>query len=189
MSRIKSKPRNIMLLLDHGISLSNWQFQIVKAVAKQAIEVLNPYDKIGLLAIAEDSATPYLSERCLTPNQILPSNDLHVITTATRHNKELLYKFIDSLSRGSAGTNHSLGFQHAFEVIATSDIPENETVMLLYISRGLLSSLSEARMVMEVISEMQRDIRSNVIINTCAVINGRISCLGFRCAINSLWCL
>lgn len=173
MSHIKSSSRNVMLLLDHGVSLSKWQFEIVKSVAKQMIEVLNADDKIGLLAIAEDSSAPYLTEQCLTPNQVPPANDLHTITRATQHNKELLYKFIDSLSKGSGGTNHSIGFQHALDVIATSDIGANDTVMLLYISRGLLSSLSEAKTVMQTISDMLPYVRSNVIINTCAVINGK----------------
>lgn len=174
MSHIKSTPRNVMLLLDHGVSLSKWQLEIVKSVAKQTIKVLNPHDKIGLLAIAEDSTSPYLTEQCFTPNQIPPANDLHTITRATQHNKELLYKFIDTLSKGNGGTNHSAGFQHALNVIATSDIGANETVMLLYISRGLLSSLSEAKIVMETIAEMLPKVERNVIINTCAVINGEL---------------
>lgn len=172
MSRTKSPPRNVMLLLDHGVSLGKWQFEIVKSVAKQMIEVLNPEDRIGLLAIAEDSSAPFLTDQCLTPNQVPPANDQHAITRATRHNKELLYKFIDSLPKGSGGTNHSIGFQHALEVIATSDVGANETVMLLYISRGLLSSLSEAKTVMQTISEMLPSVRNSVIINTCAVVNG-----------------
>lgn len=172
MSHIKSTPRNIMLLLDHGVSLSKWQLEIVKSVAKQMIRVLNPEDKVGLLAIAEDTSAPFLTEQCLTPNQVPPANDLHTITRATQHNKELLYKFIDTLSKGNGGTNHSAGFQHALNVIATSDIATNETVMLLYISRGLLSSLSEAKTVMQTISEMLPEVQKNVIINTCAVING-----------------
>lgn len=44
--------------------------------------------------------------------------------------------------------------------------------MLLYISRGLLSSLTEAKMVMETISDMFNDIENSIIINTCAVIDG-----------------
>lgn len=172
MSRIQSTPRNVMLLLDHGVSLSKWQLEIVKSVAKQTIKVLNSEDRIGLLAIAEETTTPYLTEQCLTPNQMPPVNDQHTITQATQHNKDLLYKFIDSLSKGNGGTNHSSGFQHALNIIATSDIGANETVMLLYVSRGLLSSLSEAKTVMQTISEVLPKIEKNVIINTCAVING-----------------
>lgn len=174
MSHIKTTPRNVMLLLDHGVSLSKWQINIVKSVAKQVIKVLNPEDRIGLLAIAEEPSSPYLTDQCLTPNQIPPTaSDLHTITYATQHNKELLYKFIDRLNKGNGGTNHSAGFQYAFNVIAASDINVNETVMLLYISRGLLSSLGEAKIVMEVISEMMTKVERNVVINTCAVVNGR----------------
>lgn len=101
MSHTRSKPKNVLLLLDHGGSLSKWQFQIVKAVAKQMIAVLNSSDKIGLLAISDDWSAPYLTEQCLTPNQAPPPTDIYKITYATQHNKYLLNKFIDSLVKGS----------------------------------------------------------------------------------------
>lgn len=101
MSHIKRQHRNIVLLLDHGGSLSKWQLQIVKAVAKQMIAVLNSKDRIGLLAISDDWSAPYLTEQCLTPNQVPPSTDLYKITQATQHNKYLLNKFVDSLEKGS----------------------------------------------------------------------------------------
>lgn len=101
MSHIKTKRRNVVLLLDHGGSLSKWQFQIVKAVAKQMIAVLNNDDRIGLLAVSDDWSAPYLSEQCLTPNQVPPSTDLFKVTQATQHNKYLLNKFVDSLVKGS----------------------------------------------------------------------------------------
>lgn len=189
MSHIKTPPRNVMLLLDHGVSLSKWQLEIVKLVAKQTIQVLNPQDKVGLLAIAEDASAPYLTEQCLTPNQTPPANDfLHTMVSATEHNKELLYKFVDTLNKGNGGTNHSAGFQSALNVIATSDIGANGTVMLLYISRGLLSSLSEAKTVMETINAMMPKVQSGVVINTCAVVNGEIFSIRKKSLIKILNC-
>lgn len=75
------------------------------------------------------------------------------------------------------GTNHSLGFEQALRVVSISGIPKNETVMVLYVSRGLLSSLGEAKTVLETISNMLKEVPNNVIINTCAVINGNFKSL------------
>lgn len=173
--QLVSVPRNIMLLLDHGGSLSKRQFQIVKGIAKQMILVSGEEDRIGVLAISDEWTSPYLSEQCLMPNLVPPTTDSHVLSRATEHNKLLLNKFIDSLAKGSGVTNHSLGFQQALETIRASNISSNETVMLLYISRGLLSSLTEAKTVLQTISFMLEDIDNPIIINTCAVIDGKIT--------------
>ncbi|KAF5272845.1 hypothetical protein FQR65_LT00441 [Abscondita terminalis] len=166
-----SMPRNVMLLLDHGGSLSKRQFQIVKAVAKQMISVLDDKDKVGVLGISDEWSYPYLTEQCLMPNQIPPASNSHIISPATEHNKYLLNRFIDALSKGNSVTNHSLGFQQALQIVKSSNISSNETVMLLYISRGLLSSLTEAKTVLETILDIVSGLDNRVLINTCAVID------------------
>lgn len=72
-------------------------------------------------------------------------------------------------------TNHSLGFQQALHTIKASNISTNETVMLIYISRGLLSVLTEAKTVLKTISENLSIVNNSIIINTCAVIDGNPS--------------
>lgn len=90
-----------MLLLDHGGSLSKWQFYIVKAIAKQMISVLKPDDRVGLMAVSDDWSAPYVTDQCLAPNQVPTSANLFNISRATSHNKELLVKFVDSLVKGN----------------------------------------------------------------------------------------
>ena len=48
-----------------------------------------------------------------------------------------------------------------------------DNAMIVYISRGLLSSLAEARDVMETIASMNGRLKNRVIINTYAVIDGK----------------
>ena len=73
-------------------------------------------------------------------------------------------------------TNHSLGFLTAFEMI--EDLMNSNAIsgnaMILYVSRGLLSSLTEAREVMDIISVHNAKTGHKVIINTYAVIDGKI---------------
>lgn len=101
MNRVKRRPRNVVLLLDHGGSLSKYQFQIVKAMARQMLSTLDSNDRIGVLAISEECTAPYVTEQCLTPNQARPAEEFFNITFATEHNKDLLNKFVNSLVKGS----------------------------------------------------------------------------------------
>ncbi|KAK6989245.1 VWFA and cache domain-containing protein 1, partial [Biomphalaria glabrata] len=70
-------------------------------------------------------------------------------------------------------TNHTLGFLRAFEMI--EDLMESNAIsdnaMILYVSRGLLSSLTEAREVMDVVAIHNAKTGHKVIINTYAVID------------------
>ncbi|KAL3869969.1 hypothetical protein ACJMK2_042589 [Sinanodonta woodiana] len=84
-------------------------------------------------------------------------------------------QFIKNLKKEDTSTNHSLGFQKAFEMIEntllrgrTNSMSE---AMIIYISRGLLNSLPEAREVMETIATHNSRTGFKVIINTYAVID------------------
>jgi hypothetical protein len=171
MTRNNYSPRNIVLLLDHGGSLSKQHFYMVKLIAKQVVESLNEQDNVAILAISKDWTSPQLSDECLMPNQV-PSivSDVPKFTSATPTRKKILHKFVDGLYKGSGATNHSLGLQKALKVVEQSQI-QNETVMILYISRGLLSSLTEAKAVLESIQQSSENITSPFVINTCAVID------------------
>lgn len=139
--------------------------------AKQIVENLNEEDKLAVLAISNDWTSPLLNEDCPLTNQV-PSvvDDLPKFTPVTPSRKKLFYNFIDGMYKGSGATNHSLGLQKALKVIEKSQI-QNETVMILYISRGLLSSLTEAKTVLETIQQASENISCPFVINTCAVID------------------
>ncbi|XP_017769692.1 PREDICTED: VWFA and cache domain-containing protein 1 [Nicrophorus vespilloides] len=168
MSRIKHKHKNILLLLDHGGSLSKQQFKIVNSIAKQVISVLNDNDNIGLLALSDVYKLPYLLDNCSVHHY---KGETYYISSASKNNKQYLYRFINSLTKGTGATNHSLGLKEALQIIKYSKIPSNESIMILYVSRGLLSSLTESKTVLETISKNLEGIKNPIIINTCAVID------------------
>lgn len=53
-------------------------------------------------------------------------------------------------------------------------------VLIVYISRGLLSSLAEPRQVMELIALGQMCLQGKLVINTYALIDGKLSLLDAR---------
>lgn len=82
---------------------------------------------------------------------------------------------------GAGGTtNHSRGFAYAFDLlrereatVTAADLPmasAGAVPMLVYVSRGLLSPLTEAKKVLATIADGQRQLRQPVIINACAIV-------------------
>lgn len=122
----------------------------------------------------------------------------------TMDNKVKVFKFIEQLNKTKGewplqedisnpailclspfslpeNTNHSLGFQAAFDFLSRSSSSSFNTssdststfeeVIFLYVSRGLLS-LAEAKTVLETIATGQSTLPRPIVINTCAIIIG-----------------
>lgn len=93
--------------------------------------------------------------------------------------KNQLRKFIDGLEKDASATNHSLGFQYAFEWITSQfdadalQFDEKSTpLQIIYVSRGLVSLPTDMRAVLQTIANGQAKLKQPIVINTCAIILG-----------------
>ncbi|KAE8746531.1 hypothetical protein FOCC_FOCC006765 [Frankliniella occidentalis] len=153
--------KRVIIMIDYGRSVSVTQLELAKVLARSVIETLSHHDHVGLIGLAEDA--------------LLPMNDgctQHSLPLATHETKYHLLRYIDGLTRSKGPTNHSLGFKNVFEIIANS-VPSNATapILVVYLSRGLLSSLTELKTVLQTIAEGREATPHDVIINTCALID------------------
>ena len=100
----------------------------------------------------------------------------HSLLPITYETQSRLESFVAGLRRLNALTNHALGFRKAFEMIwkslgignATEDPDE---ALIVYISRGLLSSLTDAKDILSAIAFENGRMGHRVVINTYAVID------------------
>ncbi|KAL1492905.1 hypothetical protein ABEB36_011074 [Hypothenemus hampei] len=167
MSHQRYTRKNIIIVLDHGGSLSKKQLQVAKMIAKEILAVLNDEDRVALIGVASDWSFP--EGGCSDTKSFQPYVTLQ---NAKSSYLVLLKNFIDSLVRGNGATNHVIGIQKALEIILnSSDLNENDITMVTYISRGLLSSLTEAKSVLKVMAQQTNSLGSPVYIHTCAVID------------------
>jgi hypothetical protein len=69
-----------------------------------------------------------------------------------------------------------LGFRHAFRIIeTTASTATSAQIIIIYVTRGLLSSLEEGKTVLETISKGHKKVARQILINTCAVIDGNLN--------------
>lgn len=106
-------------------------------------------------------------------------NDANKFYAMNSTNKMQLRKYIDALDKDMAVTNHSLAFQYTFDWIKSqfdSGIllahSKSTPLQILYVSRGLITSLSETKIVLGVIAAGQKRLKQPVVINTCAIVLG-----------------
>lgn len=105
------------------------------------------------------------------------------VYSATRTTKKRIIDFIENLNQTQEATNHPLGFKYAFALLKQlyeKNVNDDDDggmqkqkelpITFLYVTRGLLFPLTEARTVMNTIAKGQANIPFPVVINTCAVI-------------------
>lgn len=117
-------------------------------------------------------------------SETIEKNQLYA---ATADNKRQFAKFLDTLNKTKEITNHTLAFEYSFQLLeqilneekfkCNSDERDTKVspIMMLYISRGLLSQMTEAKIVLETIACGQSRLQKPVIINTCAIILGKLN--------------
>ncbi|XP_020806738.1 VWFA and cache domain-containing protein CG16868 [Drosophila serrata] len=161
------KQKYVLLLIDVGSALNSELFDLTKSFVHEMLQLLEDTDKVSLVTVSSEASFMSL--------EAFPAEAGHGIYSATRGHKEEIISYINNLSRAQALTNHSLGFEYAFDLlhrlqqsgmINTADQP----VEFVYVTRGLLTNLSDAMAVLRVVAEGQRRLKAPVIINTCAVV-------------------
>lgn len=140
--------------------------------------MLNEHDEVSLVSISNKATAFWLNEN-VSNNSTFRKRKMYPVTM---DNKMNMLKFIDNLNSTKEITNHSFAFQYSFGLLKeifqdkpySTNIDDTNIapVQMLYISRGLLSPLTEAKSVLESIAKGQSSIDFPVIINTCAIILG-----------------
>ncbi|GFO03081.1 vwfa and cache domain-containing protein 1, partial [Plakobranchus ocellatus] len=162
MKTIQPQSKHVVIVMDHGNSMSATQLLTAKAITKHLIASFFEEDKISVMGLSSKPVYPK-ADSCLN----------RTLVDANYDTKQFFIKFVDDLQKVDATTNHTLGFERAFMILEGlfETVPHLDKAMILYVSRGLLSSLTEAKTVMEVVAVHNARLDSRVIINTYAVID------------------
>ncbi|CAG9855267.1 unnamed protein product [Phyllotreta striolata] len=162
--------KNVVLVLDIGGSMSSAQFNLLKLVAKKMLSALERNDRISVLTVSSNCT--YLEHDCNRLHEQSFNNNVQRLKSATQSYTKNLEKYIDAIISESGLTNHTLSFEKAFEVVRESlFFLKEETVMILYVSRGLLSSLREPKQVLGMVEQFTKTHNVSLVINTCAIID------------------
>lgn len=157
----------VVLVIDRGSALTDHQLNIAKSVAKYILNSLSHRDKVAIVDLTSEAAHPS-TEICFSKLELAYAN---------YETKHVYSRYIDEMTRSHNSTNHHLGFQRAFEIVATNyaqmkaEIGAVPEIFIPYISRGLLASLADAKPVMELISKELQNCSYSFVINCYALID------------------
>ncbi|XP_055922242.1 VWFA and cache domain-containing protein CG16868 [Eupeodes corollae] len=157
------KRKRLFVLIDVGSVLNIEQMELSKKFVSNLVQMLTDTDLITIVSIS-DEALPMEFPH-------IPQNSYSKLTYfATPDNKEEILNCISLLRHSTEPTNHSLGFEYSFSLLRQQNLSENEPLEFIYVTRGLLTRLSDAKSVLASIAVGQKALAFPIIINTCAVI-------------------
>lgn len=159
---VAPKTKNIVIVMDHGCALTSNQLHTAKAIVKHIVNSLSATDRVGLLSLSSEVTFPKMCQL----RQLMP---------VTADVKLLFNAFVEGLKKDDECTNHTLGFQRAFQVLYKSlDVDSTfcptEYAQLIYVSRGW-TLLTEAKDVMAVIAQENGRMCHRIMINTYTLVD------------------
>lgn len=135
----------------------------------QLIALLNKRDRLAIVAVAGQASSHYAVGGETVPR----------LYSGSRDNHAHFARFVDRLNGTKELTNHSFAFAEAFrrlhQIYQHQESSDAVPMQMVYISRGLVSPLTEAKGVLEAIAAGQRLLRAPVVINTCAIVLGEFT--------------
>lgn len=155
--------KHFFLLIDIGNAIRKEQMELSTALVSHIVEMLTNSDSITIVTLSHEAIPMQLTEIRQYPRHKLSY-------LATSDNKAKILNYIAALQRSTEPTNHSLGFEYSFDLLKQQNLSVVKPFEFLYITRGLLSQLSDASNVLSTIAIGQQALKFPIIINTCAVI-------------------
>lgn len=139
--------------------------------------MLSEQDELSIIGTGDKSVTYFTN-----PDDTIPTKSQKrqfKMYSATLDNKFYFKQFITNLNASKEMTNHSFAFHNAFSLLynmqTSKNLEHNTPIQMVYISRGLISPLTEAKNVLQTIANGQKRSQklNPVVIDTCAIILGK----------------
>ncbi|KAH8413707.1 hypothetical protein KR222_004348, partial [Zaprionus bogoriensis] len=161
------KRKFVMLLVDVGSAMNAELFELTKSFVQEVLQLLEDTDYISLVTVSSEADFMFLDA--------FPADAAHGIYSATRAHKDEILNYVNNINLARAMTNHSLGFEYAFQMLHRLEKSKlinssEQPIEFVYVTRGLITNLSDAMYVLRVLAQGQSRLSSPIVINTCAVV-------------------
>lgn len=171
VSTVRPQSKHIVVILDHGASVTETQLQIAKDAAQVILNAIDEHDKISVLAVADTVRTCSLDQCYKT-----------FLSPATSETKRKMSAFVGSIKSLDSPTQHAVGFQKAFQLIRSTSnntkFQANTDMVIIYLSAGITSKDSpeeDKKATLRVINEENSLLNNSVMILTYALMNDGVT--------------
>ncbi|NXV49605.1 CAHD1 protein, partial [Uria aalge] len=167
VSTVRPQSKHIVVIVDHGASVTETQLQIAKDAAQVILSSIDEHDKISVLTVADTVRTCSLDQCYKT-----------FLSPATSETKRKMSTFVSGIKSSDSPTQHAVGFQKAFQLIRNTNngtkLQGNTDMVIIYLSAGITSkdsSEDDKKATLRVINEENSFLNNSVMILTYALMN------------------
>uniref|UniRef100_A0A8C3LU00 Cache domain containing 1 n=2 Tax=Chrysolophus pictus TaxID=9089 RepID=A0A8C3LU00_CHRPC len=167
VSTVRPQSKHIVVIVDHGASVTETQLQIAKDAAQVILSSIDEHDKISVLTVADTVRTCSLDQCYKT-----------FLSPATSETKRKMSTFVSSIKSSDSPTQHAIGFQKAFQLIRNTNngtkLQGNTDMVIISLSAGITSkdsSEDDKKATLRVINEENSFLNNSVMILTYALMN------------------
>ncbi|NXL46978.1 CAHD1 protein, partial [Podilymbus podiceps] len=167
VSTVRPQSKHIVVIVDHGASVTETQLQIAKDAAQVILSSIDEHDKISVLTVADAVRTCSLDQCYKT-----------FLSPATSETKRKMSTFVSSIKSSDSPTQHAVGFQKAFQLIRNTNngtkLQGNTDMVIIYLSAGITSkdsSEDDKKATLRVINDENSFLNNSVMILTYALMN------------------
>uniref|UniRef100_A0A8C2NKA2 VWFA domain-containing protein n=1 Tax=Capra hircus TaxID=9925 RepID=A0A8C2NKA2_CAPHI len=171
VSTVRPQSKHVVVILDHGASVTDTQLQIAKDAAQVILSAIDEHDKISVLTVADTVRTCSLDQCYKT-----------FLSPATSETKRKMSTFVSSVKSLDSPTQHAVGFQKAFQLIRSTNnstkFQANTDMVIIYLSAGITSkdsSEEDKKATLRVINEENSFLNNSVMILTYALMNDGVT--------------
>ncbi|EGW01018.1 VWFA and cache domain-containing protein 1 [Cricetulus griseus] len=171
VSTVRPQSKHIVVILDHGASVTDTQLQIAKDAAQVILRAIDEHDKISVLTVADAVRTCSLDQCYKT-----------YLSPATSETKRKMSTFVSSVKPSDSPTQHAVGFHRAFQLIRSTSnntrFQANTDMVIIYLSAGITSkdsSEEDKKATLRVINEENGFLNNSVMILTYALMNDGVT--------------
>ncbi|EHB12295.1 VWFA and cache domain-containing protein 1 [Heterocephalus glaber] len=171
VSTVRPQSKHIVVMLDHGSSVTDTQLQIARDAAQVILRAIDEHDKISVLTVADTVRTCSLDQCYKT-----------FLSPATSETKRKMSTFVGSVKASDSPTQHAAGFQKAFQLTRSTNnntrFQANTDMVIIYLSAGVTSkdsSEEDKKATLRVINEENSFLNNSVMILTYALMNDGVT--------------
>uniref|UniRef100_A0A6I8NAW0 VWFA and cache domain-containing protein 1 n=1 Tax=Ornithorhynchus anatinus TaxID=9258 RepID=A0A6I8NAW0_ORNAN len=171
VSTVRPQSKHIVVIVDHGASVTETQLQIAKDAAHVILSSIDEHDKISVLTVADTVRTCSLDQCYKT-----------YLSPATSETKRKMSTFVSSIKSSDSPTQHAVGFQKAFQLMRSTNnstkFQPNTDMVIIYLSAGITSKESseeDKKATLRAINEENSFLNNSVMILTYALMNDGVT--------------
>jgi len=161
MSTLHPNVKRIIIILDRGSLVTSSQLEMGTEAINFVLETLSVKDFVAIVLVGEEAGVVKVEEECGVDSLVM----------ANKKVVDKMRSYVGRILQDNKPADHKAGFIKAFQIIANSQLLPEDNVQILFVTSGLLNSLSDSKSIMRTLSSLRQKTKQTVVISSLGLLS------------------